>query len=272
MKRIFIVGIARSGTTLLQSMVGNHPDICTFPETHFFSATLPKQKLLRLVHKISDENQQLVKAFFEVNKLEGYEPYSGNNRNASQWTKYLLKLLDNIAIADKKEIWLEKTPMHLHFIDLIEKNTDNCFFIHTIREPKANIAALYDVSKKHPDAFKQGSLEKAMNRYISEIAISQNFVSRPNHIPVYYEDLVQNPEEVLRDVFAFLNLGFNEDIMNFQSNVEEIISQDESWKANNRSELKLKDKIHDRLTTDEIEYLDNNLSYINSPLLDRYDN
>ena len=46
MKRIFIVGVARSGTTLLQSMLASHPEIHSFPETHFF-VKLPKIKLLR---------------------------------------------------------------------------------------------------------------------------------------------------------------------------------------------------------------------------------
>ena len=41
-KAVFIVGSARSGTTLLQSMLASHPEVYSFPETHFFRGTIPK--------------------------------------------------------------------------------------------------------------------------------------------------------------------------------------------------------------------------------------
>ena len=36
MKRIFLVGAPRSGTTILQSLLAAHPKITSFPETKFF--------------------------------------------------------------------------------------------------------------------------------------------------------------------------------------------------------------------------------------------
>jgi len=36
-KLIFVVGVPRSGTTLLAEMLSSHPDICSSPETHYFS-------------------------------------------------------------------------------------------------------------------------------------------------------------------------------------------------------------------------------------------
>ncbi|CAG5081029.1 sulfotransferase family protein [Parvicella tangerina] len=271
MKRIFIVGIARSGTTLLQSMIGNHPEICTFPETHFFSATLPKQKILRFLHKITPDHKELVRHFFEENRLNGYKPYSGNSRDLNQWVKHLTQLMDNIAISNDQNCWLEKTPMHLYFIDLIEKNTDNCFFIHTIRDPKANIAALFDVSKKHPNAFKQTSLKKAINRYIKEIYISERYLKRQNHLHVYYEDLVEQPKQVMTNVFNFLDLSFKDKEFDYRQSASSIISQDETWKANNTKELKLIDKVKERLTIDEVKQVEEALVDYEPSLLARYD-
>ena len=37
-ERVFIVGVPRSGTTLIQSLLASHPQIETFPESHFFPA------------------------------------------------------------------------------------------------------------------------------------------------------------------------------------------------------------------------------------------
>lgn len=271
-KRIFIVGIARSGTTLLQSFIGNHPSIYTFPETHFFSATIPKQKWLRPFHKITSMHKKLVEDYFlALDKQTHFKPYLGSSRNMNDWTQYLIHLLDGLALSEKYDIWLEKTPMHLHFIDLISKNTDHCYFIHTIREPKANIAALYDVSKNHPQSFQQNSLKKAVDRYVSEIYISEKFIQQNNHFHVYYEDLVTQPEMVIKGVLNFLELPFDKNIMNFQGTVEKITTHEESWKSNNSKELLLKDKIQDRLTTAEIKFITEQISSCKPSLLSKYE-
>ena len=36
-RRIFIVGVPRSGTTLLQSLLAAHSELTSFTESHFFS-------------------------------------------------------------------------------------------------------------------------------------------------------------------------------------------------------------------------------------------
>jgi hypothetical protein len=36
MKRIFLVGAPRSGTTILQSLLAAHPEVISFPESKFF--------------------------------------------------------------------------------------------------------------------------------------------------------------------------------------------------------------------------------------------
>lgn len=271
-KRIFIVGIARSGTTLLQSFIGNHPSIYTFPETHFFSATMPKQKWLRPFHKITSTHKKLVEDYFlALNKQPCFKPYQGSSRNMNHWTQYLINLLDELTLSEKYNIWLEKTPMHLHFIDLISKNAGNCYFIHTIREPKANIAALYEVSKNHPESFQQNSLKKAIDRYITEIYISEKFIHKSNHFHVYYEDLVTQPELVTNDVLNFLELPLDKNVMNFQGSVEKITTLEEPWKSNNRKELVLKDKIQDRLTPEEIKFIMEQINSCKPSLLCKYE-
>ncbi|MEQ8960988.1 MAG: sulfotransferase [Coleofasciculus sp. C2-GNP5-27] len=51
-ERIFLVGCPRSGTTLLQSLLAAHPQIASFPESHFFRHLIPefepKRRLLGL--------------------------------------------------------------------------------------------------------------------------------------------------------------------------------------------------------------------------------
>ncbi len=203
---------------------------------------------------------------------EGFQPQERDLKNLSAWTQYFLKFIDELASEHGKEVWLEKTPMHLHYIDLIKKNCANCFFIHTQREPKANIAALYDVSKKHPGAFKQASLEKAIKRYKSDTLESQKYLGMKSHIHIYYEDLLNIPESQTEIILQFLKLENAELLKDFQNKADSIILKDESWKENNRKEIKATDKISERLSEEEIELLEDSLRDFKPKLLERYEN
>src|ERR1700749_2257344 len=43
LRRLFVVGCERSGTTLLTVMLGRHHEIAMMPETHFFLRVVPRE-------------------------------------------------------------------------------------------------------------------------------------------------------------------------------------------------------------------------------------
>lgn len=272
MKRIFIVGTARSGTTLLQSIIANHPEVFSLPETHFFPYSIPRNKWLRPFSAVKEAQIERIKGLLnEMGYGQDFNPGKKDLKDLGSWTRYLIHFLDQRARSAHKDIWLEKTPMHLHYIDLIKKHFPDCYFIHTIREPKANIAALYTVSKNHPGAFKQASLQKARDRYIQELKISEKFYGQAGHLHLYYEDIVQEPQKVIRKSLEFLNLAPAELLEAYTQEVDQLILKNESWKANNRKALKLEDKLAQRLNPSELRQLQKDLSSLNSKLLQPYE-
>ena len=64
-KRIYIVGCPRSGTTLLQSMVAAHPLLTSYPETHFWDYTIPKNRYLRFPKIYSFPERKLVSDYLQ---------------------------------------------------------------------------------------------------------------------------------------------------------------------------------------------------------------
>jgi len=203
-KRIFIVGIARSGTTLLQSMLGSHPDIYTMPEMHFWDRSIFKQRILRALQIIgknkigivSDQLNELDKDF-QLGKLPSFF-YSKVN-----WTQWISEQLDKISLRNGKQNWLEKTPLNLHYIDLLDRSIPNSCFIHIVRKPLDNIASLYQASKEHPDYFMHNTIEKCIQRYKTEIGLSQQWLAHQNHFFVRYEDITDDPEPVLKNMCLF---------------------------------------------------------------------
>lgn len=273
MKRIFLVGVARSGTTLLQSILGSHTEVYSFPESHFFRQSIPKRKILRLFHQIKESNQAYIQDFLSsIDKNQIYTRYEGNLWNMNDWSKYLISLYDNLCLSEGKAIWLEKTPMHLHFIDLIQKNSPQVHFIHIIREPVANIAGLYHASITYPESFAQNTVEKAFERYINEIKISQSYQNKANHSIVYYEELVKNPASTLKVLCQDLGIEYQENMLQFSKTSKQVSFENEKWKAENKEKLQLKDKVKDRLKESEIYFLKKKLNSQKFPILKYYEN
>ena len=242
MKRIFIVGVARSGTTLLQSMLASHPEIHSFPETHFF-VKLPKIKLLRFFRFISKQENQNVINYIRKNGFENIFKYQSKYTfSKKKWAKHVFDLLDNITTYSKKNIWEEKTPLHLYYTDLITSADNNAVFIHVVREGKDNIASLFDASNKYPEYFRQQSLDSCINRYNKEIKMSISRINQENHFFVKYENIIKNPDKTMCDLFEKLNISYDKSVLDYKKAVSSIKNTEEKWKQNNTKDLSFSNK------------------------------
>ncbi len=262
-KRIFIVGIARSGTTLLQSMLGSHPDVFTLPETHFWDRSMAKQKTLRLLQIINKKDINFVKKYFSKIDFNKNNKWPSLIYSKKRWTKFLITQIDKLSLAHSKNIWVEKTPLNLYYIDLITSVYPETYFIHTIRRGIDNIASLYEASKENPEYFAQSTIDKCINRYDKEINISRKYLKNTNHYFVLYDKLVENPEEVLKRVCGFLNIDYKKEMLEYSKTARKIITPEESWKSKNISEINKSEKKNKVLTKEQISYINSRLKKIN---------
>ncbi len=251
-KRIFIIGIARSGTTLLQSMIGSHPSVFTLPETHFWDHKLFKQKFLRALQVINEKDEQFVNEYFSKTgygqKIKWPTPFFSKK----QYTRYLIKEIDKLAFENEKKIWVEKTPLNLYYINLISSVFPDTYFLHTIRNGIDNIASLYEASTNNPQYFAQSTIDKCINRYRKEIRISKKYLGKQNHHFVLYDELVGKPKETLELLCSFLGINFKEEMLDYSNTAQNIILPEESWKNKNISKLGKSSKKDKLFTKDQI--------------------
>lgn len=261
MKRVFIVGVARSGTTLLQSMLASHSSIHTFPETHFLDKTIPKQKWLRYFNFIGKKENQFIASF--LNSIDSKQKYKSLYTASNfKWVNHLLGLLDDEALSYGKNIWVEKTPLHLHYIKLLSSVDKEAFFIHLVREGKDNISSLFEVSLKNPDNFKQNTLAKSIYRYKTEISISSKYKNYPNHHFVRYEKLVTDCENELKKIFVKIGLDYNKEVLDYKKTLNRIITEKEVWKSKNKEELSLSNKFNEIFSKEEKDYIINSIKEV----------
>jgi LPS sulfotransferase NodH len=240
--RIFLVGCPRSGTTLLQSLLAAHPQIASFPESHFFTSLAPAKPWLRKLPLGLASGNRARSRFVQFLHLLNQEPMQQELPKFApfmrQYSKAFVRVLDKLTIEQGKTWWLEKTPAHLQCIDLIEKLIPDAKFVHLTRNGADVVASLYEVAQhNHASGWKEpGDIDKCVDRWLDSMAITRRTLSEPESAPqhtlVQYEQLVANPQPVLTQLCEFLGLAFEESMLQeYQAAAKKVVRKDETWKA-----------------------------------------
>ena len=244
LERYFLVGCPRSGTTLLQSLLAAHSQIHSFPESHFFANLLQRRKRWQKLLKLSSfQTNARVREFLK--ELEREDLVNRIPSNATfewQHTKAFISILDLLTQEEKKSIWLEKTPGHLHYIEYIQRYIPAAKFIHITREGRDVVASMYEVTHKYPEIWGQArDIDTCIQRWFTDLKTSQSYANHPNHYLISYEQLVDDLEEQLMVLCDFLNIDFESDMLKGYKTVAQKVSlTSEPWKMSNKGTIKSK--------------------------------
>ena len=213
-KVCFILGIGRSGTTLLTSLLQRHPEIWACPENYFylfFKHAVDSKKL---------SQQQLSAYLLEFNEYFGkIQPYIGwkydsdqmkniiLNQNSKDWEE-LSKKIYSCFVPENKEpqnqikYFVDKNPSYTLFGDQLWKAGHRHFILIT-RDPRANLLSRKQSKNNH-------TTETLYNctrwNYYTKRMIRFQRSKGDSTLLLKYESLVLNPLEETRRVFDFLLL------------------------------------------------------------------
>ena len=266
MRRIFLVGTARSGTTLLQTILHRSGYIYSPPETHFLDYSLPKAPIIRFLWIYgSKERQQIASTAQKIGLA--YSTTKKPGRFAyPRWLRHLNAILDDNAKRAGYQMWLEKTPSHLLFAPDLLRYTDSQIILN-YREAKNNVAALYQASKDHPAYFKQNTLDKAFKRYRRDARIMAQVADHERCFLVDYERILAQDNSLLKALFNFIGLSFKRAYLQPHRTDASLLQEEESWKANNTRPLKGAAKSYrERLSKAEIKTLDQLMRGYKNPI------
>lgn len=255
-KRIFLVGAARSGTTLLQSLVASHKQIHSFPETHFFIKTIRRSGKKRFLPFFKREHDY-VKEFLKDlghGDLARYLPIITFSVN--KWTKALLRILDEVTLRNDKTMWLEKTPIHLHYVDLLMGIVPSLYFMHMIRNGEDVVASMYHATHKHSTEWGgTRTIDDCIERWKKDIAISKKYLGLANHVFVRYEELVETPEKHLRRICEKMDLQYKDSMLEFREITDQIILEKEKWKKGVNKPIQKRSKFKKVFNKKEQKYV-----------------
>lgn len=259
--RVFLVGCPRSGTTLLQSMLAANSRIMSFPETHLYERLFSGRPILSALGVASRNARPCWDVCVaEIGHPEMREFLPKNAIFVRQFSKTFVQVLDDITKDQGKSVWIEKTPGHLRSVDKIEKLVSNVRFVHILRNGEDNIASMFEMGKKYPDAWGPwyGTLDQCIQRWITDISISKNCALKENHHLVRYEKLIEDPGMVLVNLCEFLGVPFEEKMLSdYSKSADQLILEREPWKTSVHEPIWTvrKNRFDDFLNNEQRDYI-----------------
>lgn len=101
---------------------------------------------------------------------------------------------------------LEKTPRHVWHIDYIRRQNSSSRFIITTRDGREVIASLYE---------RTGDFEGACRRYFDDSVMSLRQLNMNDTKLIQLEEFSKSPINVLTEVYSWLGLSLEEDVLQF---------------------------------------------------------
>jgi hypothetical protein len=204
----FIVGVHRSGTTLLRYMLNSSPRIYIPPESDFipyFFGRAPREELSEArIGQILDEifsRYRLVKEWQgDPPDVETFVTAMPGRRPAD----FLEALYRTYARQQGASRWGDKTPIYASYLDLLHEIFPRARFVHIIRDGRD--VALSMLDKWGDKEFHVDVYFTARNwvRRIGQAQASGARLGPKLYYEMRYERLVEDPEGELRPLCDFL--------------------------------------------------------------------
>jgi len=231
-KQIFVVGSSRSGTTMMGRIFGNHKDIFTFNELHFFGTiwtNTTNQELSKL------EQINLLSRLFciQENGLFRQDSIADFNDKAKSLLSDNIKnplevyalFLNTITLENSASISCEQTPKNMYYLEEILSHFPNAKVINLVRDQRDVLLSQKNKWKRKFLGASAIPLSEAIRSFVNyhPLLMSKVWASSLQHTKKYknhnrvkivkFEELVSNSEETIKKVCSFLDIDFQEEML-----------------------------------------------------------
>ena len=197
---IFILGMPRSGTSLVEQILSSHPEVFGAGEQIIIVKLLEKN--------FGKKNLSL---FFEDDKNFNKDLFASIG-------KEYVSIIKNIS--DNSVRFTDKFPENFLWIGLIKLILPNAKILHCLRKPRDNCFSLFK------NYFPNGTIDYSYNlnkvvEYYNLYLDLMNYWKNlfPNFIfNVKYEHLVSNTEKEIRSMLKFCDLEWNSNCLDYYKN------------------------------------------------------
>jgi hypothetical protein len=235
---VFIVGAPRSGTTLTARIVGGHPDIYIPGEGYFFDdiyssrkelGELPDLDVLKKIYN------RLMDMYGRYNMLEDQERVEDLSKGPLDFGAFsdcsdykdILNVFMGVQTREAGKLrWGNHTPRDLYNIDDILSFYPDAHIIACVRDPRDFMLSYKEKWKvrKGMEAVRLKSLYHPVITSLQWKSSMEKILGLEKKVPpenltiLKYEDLVTEPDKMVRNLCAGLKEKFYPDMLNVSCN------------------------------------------------------
>lgn len=206
---ILLIGVHRSGTSLVRRIFNSHHNIACPPETFCFP------------HYCKIHNDPMAMSGFEG---LGYSQEDARNHIARQ----AAELHDAYRLTNGKGRWADKTPQYVdHMNELFALFGERTRFVLIFRDPRDIAYSIYERGWMFTEPGEDRLIDTAI--YVRDrITMMLEFAAAhaAETVPLHYEKLIDDPRQELTRVLAFLGEDFDEAMLRFNESQHNFGTED----------------------------------------------
>ncbi|MEO5874336.1 MAG: sulfotransferase [Streptosporangiaceae bacterium] len=206
---MIVGGCARSGTTLLRTMLNSHPDLAVPHETKFMVTAWRRREAFGDLTRV-DNRRDVADWCIDV-------PHSRFSRigidrevlreafaaAAPTLGSLMAVCFELYAEKNGKPRWGDKRPSYSRNLNAVFGFFPNARFVNVVRDPRACVASM---GKAWPKWGRVASATEVWERTDKAVQAGHRKLSADQILEIRYEDLVTKPYETLEPICEFLSL------------------------------------------------------------------
>ncbi len=248
---VFIIGVGRSGTSLLQSMLHAHSKFIFLPETQFLRKYVLRHSPYQ---KLNNTDKETLRE--KLKKDEQFSRTKIRPESIIENSKTLIDCYWNLLSGSKQKetrYFGDKDPRLIDYLSELNIIFPSSKIVHIIRDPRDVI-----LSRTKADWSKNRPFFMQIFMYRTQLERGRRAgkkLFKSNYYELYYEDLIENPVETLEGLCKFFDVPFEKKMLEFGNAAKDLVDAKEmQWKKETLGPLlnNNKDKWKTKLTNDQV--------------------
>jgi hypothetical protein len=219
---LIVLGVSRSGTTLLRVMLDRSPGIA-IPDESFFVPLLARR------HGRAVEPKAFLDDLSRIPNLRTWgvspEEVAPRLRSGMKTGEAISAIFESYAMKVGKPRWGDKTPMYMRHLPLLARLFPDAQYVHLIRDGRDAALSFLEMPEgtftrtwAHPgDAAQFACLWR---KEVGDARVLGRRAGPGRYLEVRYEDLVTTTSEVVESICDFANLPFELEMVEYAGAVD----------------------------------------------------
>ena len=219
---LVLLGVSRSGTTLLRVILDRSPGIA-IPDESFFVPLLARRHggTIDVEHFLDDVGRLPTVREWGVS----VEDVASRVRPGMPTGAAIAAIYEAYADAARKPRWGDKTPMYMRHLPLLEELFPDAQYVHLIRDGRDAALSFLEMPEgtftrtwAHPET--PGEFACLWRKEVGDARALGRRVGESRYHEVRYEELVADPESVVATICAFARLPFDPAMLDYAGTVD----------------------------------------------------